>query len=125
MTKERRAPAPNPNYTQSPNVFYDEWLREIKSLSELKVVEIVIRYTFGWHVSEVLLSLTIIQELASLTAPSAVDGVRKAIDHGYIVQVERGNSFGYRLNVEEDKALVESVAALRFKRGENGLAPER
>jgi hypothetical protein len=127
MEKKRREPAPNPNYTQSPNVFYDEWLREITSLSEMKVVEIVIRYTFGWHVSEVLLTLTVVEFLTGLSRVSAQDGVERAVDDGYIVPVKRGRSFGYRLNVEtkETDKMLEIIQAVAFVKAPDGLSPEK
>jgi hypothetical protein len=127
MEKKRREPAPNPNYTQSPNVFYDDWLREIKSLSELKVVEIVIRYTFGWHASEVLLTLTAIEFLTGLSRVSAQDGVERALNDGYIVPVKRGKSFSYRLNVEtkETDNMLEIIQAVAFVKSSDGLSPEK
>lgn len=127
MTK-RTTQAPSPNYTQSPNVFFDEWLPEITSLSELKVVQVVIRYTFGWHVQEVLVSLSDIERLTNMTQPSAIEGIKRALEDGYIVRVKRGQSYGYRLNVaEEENDLLEGkLMALRFKRSSDGeLSPER
>ncbi len=122
------APALPPNYTQSPNVFYDEWLPEIDSLSEIKVVELVIRYTFGWHVQEVLLSLSDIRKLTRMSEPSVIEAVKRALDHEYICRVQRGASYGYRLNVtlEDQETLDGKLMALRFKRQSDGeIKPEK
>lgn len=95
------SPAPSPNYTQSPNVFFDEWLLEIDSLSELKIVNIIIRYTFGWHCNAVLLSLADYQRFTGLTEPSVIDGIKRAIKRGIVHRVQIGKqTYAYMLNVE-------------------------
>lgn len=92
--------APPPNYTQTPNVYFDKWLPAIKSMSELKVVNVIIRNTFGWHEEETSLTLTDIQTLADISRASAVDGVKRALDHGYINSRPNGRSRAYRISVE-------------------------
>lgn len=92
----RKVPAPN--HTQSPNVFYDEWIKEISSLAELKVVEVVIRGTFGWHRERVKMSLTGIQEATGLSKSSTQDGVKRALKDGYIERVKDGRSFSYEIS---------------------------
>lgn len=84
------AKAPPPNYTQSPNVYFDTWLKEIESLAELKVVNVIIRHTFGWHKENVTLGTSEIVGLTGLSRVSVCDGVKRAIDHGYIVRKTDG-----------------------------------
>lgn len=75
-----------PNYTQSPNVYFDEWLKEIDSLAELKVVNVIIRHTFGWHKQHVTINTNELVGLTGLSRVSVCDGVRRAVEHGYIVR---------------------------------------
>lgn len=39
---------PQPNFTQAPNVLFDEWLPLLTHV-ELKVLMVIMRKTFGWH----------------------------------------------------------------------------
>lgn len=91
---------PPSNHTQSPNVFYDEWIKEINSLAELKVVEVVIRNTFGWHYDRVKMSLADIQEATGLSKSSCQEGVKRAVSDGYIARVSNGRSFAYEIAVD-------------------------
>lgn len=84
------AKAPPPNYTQSPNVYFDTWLKEINSLAELKVVNVIIRHTFGWHKENASLGTSELMDLTGLSRVSVVDGVKRALEHGYIVRKTDG-----------------------------------
>src|SRR5688500_12333915 len=84
------AKAPPPNYTQSPNVYFDSWLKEINSLAELKVVNVIIRHTFGWHKENATLGTSELVGLTGLSRMSVCDGVRRALEHGYIVRKTDG-----------------------------------
>lgn len=39
----------SPNYTQTPNDFFDDLMKGIDDLSELKVTLVALRQTFGYH----------------------------------------------------------------------------
>jgi hypothetical protein len=110
-----------PNYTQSPNVFYDEWLPKIDNLSELKVVDITIRETFGWHRDKVKLSLADYEKLTGLVRNSVIDGLQRAMEDGYLGREKEGNGFLYFLNVEADTASANS--ALSDESGRANPAP--
>jgi DNA replication protein DnaD len=97
MTK----PAPKPNYTQAPNVFFDEMMPEIDTLSELKVVLAIIRQTFGWHKNEDELSLSRLEDLTGLSRPSVIVGTEAALNRGVIQRRAQGNSFVYSLVVKD------------------------
>jgi hypothetical protein len=84
------ANAPPPNYTQSPNVYFDTWLKEIDSLAELKVVNVIMRHTFGWHKHNVTLGTSELVDLTGLSRVSVCDGVKRALEHGYIVRKTDG-----------------------------------
>lgn len=84
------AKAPPPNYTQSPNIYFDEWLKAIDSLAELKVVNVIIRHTFGWHKENVTVGTTELAELTGLSRVSVCEGVKRALEHGYVVRKTDG-----------------------------------
>lgn len=90
-----------PNYTQTPNEFFDETLLKIDSMSELKVVLAIIRQTFGWHRGEDRISLTRFQQLTGLSRQAVIDGVRSAERHGIIAGRQVGQHIFYRLLVND------------------------
>lgn len=96
------AKAPAPNYTQSPNIYFDTWLKEINSLAELKVVNVIIRHTFGWHKEGAAIGTTELMALTGLSRVSVCDGVKRALDHGYIVRKTDGlrGLSNYKIAVE-------------------------
>lgn len=93
-------------FTQLPNSFFDDVLPNIKSLSELKVLLAVFRKTYGWvshidpesgqpvykEVDEI--SMSQFKDLTGLSQPSCVDGVKRAIEHGYLERVRDGTFHG-------------------------------
>lgn len=93
-------------FTSIPNEFFDEVLPNIKSLAELKVILAVFRKTYGWvdHIDhetgqlvykeEDNISMSQFRELTGLSQPSCVDGVKRAIEHGYLERVKEGTFNG-------------------------------
>jgi len=93
-------------FTQIPNEFFDKILPNIKSLSELKVILAVFRKTYGWvshidpesgqpvykEVDEI--SMSQFKELTGLSQPSCVDGVKRAMEDGYLERVKEGTFHG-------------------------------
>lgn len=93
-----------PNYTQTPNAFFDNHLREIKSLAELKVTLIVLRNTLGWHSKETDLTIANLIAATGLSNRHVVKGTALALERGTIVRrpikVSSGQSFAYEANIE-------------------------
>jgi hypothetical protein len=89
--------APTPNFTQIPNEWFDKWLREVETDAENKVIQIVMRFTFGWHDHVAGLSLDQFQELAGLSRSAVVDGIKKAMAHGFIERENNGHGRIYRM----------------------------
>lgn len=52
---------PAPNYTQTPNIFFDEIMKTLNE-GELRVLLLVMRQTFGWHKSEDWLTLSFLSK---------------------------------------------------------------
>jgi hypothetical protein len=93
--KTRSVPAPN--FTQIPNEWFDKWLREVETDAENKVVQIVMRFTYGWHDHAAGLTISQFQELAGLSRAAVIDGIRKAIEHGFIERENNGHGRIYRM----------------------------
>lgn len=92
-----------PNHTQTPNEFYDHYLRIIDNMAELKVTLVAIRKTFGWHKERDRISLSQFEELTGLSRPSCIDGIRRAIGRGTLERFACDNGFEYALIVAGSK----------------------
>lgn len=99
-----RRGVPPPNYTQAPNVLFDELLKD-KTLTfvELKVLMVVIRHTIGWHEDESQLSLSDLEDRAALSRQGAINGANACVDRGTIerrvVGVPGAQNTFYALNL--------------------------
>lgn len=106
-------------FTAIPNEWFDSILASIDNLAEIKIVQTVFRKTYGWVESwegdkpiykiEDEISYTQFAELTGLSTASISEGIKKAIAHGYIIQVKRGSfttrvSSSYRIRMAGDKA---------------------
>ena len=87
-----------PNYTQSPNIFFDEWMR-VMDCTEFKVVAAILRQTFGWHKDRDRISLSQLETWTGLSRQGVVDGIAAALKRGVIDREPSGNSFTYALIV--------------------------
>src|SRR5215510_9658615 len=52
---------PLPNFTQTPNVFFDEIVKTLNE-GELRILLIILRQTFGWHKLEDWITLKMLSE---------------------------------------------------------------
>lgn len=93
---------PVPNHTQTPNLFFDEILPQVKSLAELKILLVIMRQTFGWHRPTDKLSLSQIETLTGLSRQSVVVGIESGIEHGWIERQAAGRSWRYSLALITD-----------------------
>lgn len=89
-----------PNYTQMPNVLFDEHLADM-NVAELKVTLAICRETFGWHRPAHQLSYTDLEKMTGLSRKSIKAGIDKGIERQTIKREPRGQSFVYSLVVEE------------------------
>lgn len=90
---------PEPNYTQTPNYFFDEMLAEIDTMSELKVTLAIIRQTFGWRKNEDQISLSQLEELTGMQRQQVVAGCKAALARGYVWREKRNGRNYFGLNV--------------------------
>ena len=105
-------------FTAIPNEWFDEVLAKIDSLAEMKIVQAVFRKTYGWvenwHNGEAVfkiedgISYSQFEELTGLSSASIAEGIKRAIEHGYIVQLKKGNFYTsessvYKIRTIDDK----------------------
>ena len=105
-------------FTAIPNEWFDEVLAKIDNLAELKIVQAVFRKTYGWvenwHNGEAVfkiedgISYSQFAELTGLSSASIAEGIKRAIEHGYIVQLKKGNFYTsessvYKIRTIDDK----------------------
>lgn len=91
-------------FTCIPNEWFDKVMPKVTSMSEMKVIEAVFRKTYGWvdyiengrpvYKIEDALSLTQLENMTGLSRSGVIDGIRKALAHGYIVRTSSGNMDG-------------------------------
>lgn len=67
-----------PNHTQSPNDFFDYYLKRINTLAELKIVCAFIRFTFGYHREGFKMGIAELSEYTGLSRKSVTDGAAAA-----------------------------------------------
>lgn len=82
----------SPNYTQTPNDFYDVYL-PLMGLAEIKVVSAIMRLTFGYHREKqtTTASLNTLVKLTGLSVGGVLLGIKKAESRGLIQRVNKGN----------------------------------
>jgi hypothetical protein len=93
------AKLPAPNHTQIPNALIA--LMPQMAEAELKVSLAIARETFGWHRESKTLSLTRLMQLTGMSRQGVINGVEAGLERGTIDREEDGQSFSYRLLVNE------------------------
>lgn len=95
-----------PNYTQSPNVFYDEIFKTLTE-GELRIVLVLIRQTFGWHKQADRISLGQLAEKTGMLKGSVCRSLNSLIKKNVIEKKKFGESGKercyYSLVVEEQE----------------------
>lgn len=87
-----------PNYTQIPNVLFDEMMEDM-GLAELKVTLAIFRYTFGYHRERVRLSITKLQKITGLGRGSIIKGAAQAVKRGVLIQNKDGQVTAWMVNL--------------------------
>ena len=84
-------PIPAPNYTQSPNIVYDEWLPHL-TFVELKVLMVIIRKTFGWHKIRDRISISQLVKSTGSTDTNVVKAANSLQKRGLILKHVEGEN---------------------------------
>lgn len=74
-----------PNFTQTPNDLFDHWLPILKE-SELKVLLVIMRKTFGWHKVRDKISVSQLSKLTGLVEETVVIAVKALQKKGLIIK---------------------------------------
>lgn len=86
-----RLPRPQKNYTEVPNIVFDEIIPNITNLSALKLYLTLIRKTWGFEKIGDWLSLTQLLKLTKLSSRhSVIDGMKWLENHGLVWVVKAG-----------------------------------
>lgn len=78
-----------PNYTQTPNDFFDEVLPTLKG-AEMKVLLVVMRQTFGWQKRWDCISLTQMKSKTGLTTSSITSAVKSLTEKKLLITHKTG-----------------------------------
>ncbi len=91
-----------PNYTQCPNMFFDEIMKDLKE-AELKVFLAIIRKTFGFHKDKDQISISQLMEITGMSRQGVLNGLygkdknSGIVGKGYIKQNIKGQSYTYQI----------------------------
>lgn len=80
---------PAPNYTQTPNVCFDELFKTLKE-GELRVILVIIRQTFGWHRSFDRISLSQIADKSGIDRRSVCRALASLISKKLVAKKKFG-----------------------------------
>jgi len=108
-----RLPKPEKNYTEVPNVVFDELIPNITNMSALKCYLTLIRKTWGWDKIGDWLAMSQLVKLTKLSRQSVTTGMRWLEENGYIWIAKAGKPGSekvmYFLCSEETELLEQSV----------------
>lgn len=94
-----------PNHTQTPNELFDHWLPHL-SESELKVLLVIFRKTFGWHKNRDKISISQLMTLTGLGRDAVINAGKTLHQKGIILREVIGpngkQETYFELVIEED-----------------------
>ena len=88
-----------PTYTQVPNLLLDNHVQKM-SKAELKIILATCRKTFGWQKGKDRISYTQFEKLTGLSRASVQEGIKQAMEHGYLRRYQVRNGFEYALAID-------------------------
>ena len=108
---------PEPNYTQSPNVAYDEIMATLTG-PEWKVLSKIIRETFGWHRDWKNITLTDFEKSCGMARNSVLSGVEGLLKKNLIKKKQKGpgnhlESY-YQIVVGDKKSVSKKVPGFKI-----------
>jgi hypothetical protein len=98
-----------PNYTQTPNRLFDEIMKEIDTMAELKVTLAIIRQTTGWHRRYCTFGIAKIERLTGLARNSVTAGAEAAEARGTIRRLNKEGEASWELVINDTPATAEGV----------------
>lgn len=85
-------------FTQHPNHIDAGLTAKAKTLAEVKIVNVVIRKTLGYHKTWDTISFTQFEELTEMSSQGVCNGIQAALERGFIVRLKHGQYWEYSLN---------------------------
>lgn len=106
-----------PNYTQIPNIIFDELMPKMKE-AELRIFMIICRHTIGWHVREKVFSLTFFQNLTGMSKQGVLNGIKCLEDKKLItkrkITLEIGHTYSFSINIDHSKEMITDVNEIDY-----------
>lgn len=90
-----------PNYTQIPNVYFDEIMHKLSG-SENLVFLAIMRKTFGWQKKRDRISYSQIMKIAGIAKSTTATAISSLERKGYIKAEVNGQFTFYSVNIEEE-----------------------
>src|SRR5690606_40618230 len=78
-----------PNYTQTPNICFDELFKTLKE-GELRVILVIMHQTFGWHKNYDKISISQIAEKSGMERKSVCRSMNSLIEKGLVIKKKFG-----------------------------------
>lgn len=91
MSKFKGFEHPTSNYTRIPNAFFDELIPQLEAKSEVLVLLITMRYTWGFQRDVAGLSRRFLEQATGMGQHAVEDGIDACLKRGTIVQVRKSS----------------------------------
>ena len=105
----------HPNFTQTPNILFDEWMR-LLTPAEFKVLMCISRKTYGWHRGSDQISLSQIELVTGLSRRGVCESIKALVSHGLIRKVSTTQGWNeantYTINCIKPDSEESSTSAL-------------
>lgn len=79
-----------PNFTQTPNIFIDEYMRNLSS-AEVKTMLVILRYTTGYHRRRAPIAISTFIKMTGLSRQGIINNIESMQENGWI-KVFKGNA---------------------------------
>ena len=113
-----------PNYTQIPNVYFDEIMPMLNG-SENLVFLAIMRKTFGWRKKKDRISYSQIMKMTGTAKSTTAYAIKSLEEKGFIVCEKTGQNVSYYVNVEaETVPKIEPVAKSNCTENRTGTVPK-
>jgi phage replication O-like protein O len=90
-----------PNYTQIPNVYFDEIMTKLNG-SENLVFLAIMRKTFGWQKKRDRISYSQLMEITGLAKSTVSDALKSLLEMKFIVSEKDGQNIRYSVVVDDE-----------------------
>ena len=90
-----------PNYTQIPNIYFDEIMQTLNQ-TENVVFLVIMRKTFGWHKNRDKISYSQIMSLSGIKSRSTISAALKGLQEKGLIETQKtGQLISYTIPINE------------------------